>query len=146
MIKIVLLCILIILGFLIYSKDINEGFTDDAKTVKYVDAKIDNPTFILNDDIKIYKTTIKRGTPTLDPETNQPTEMETEVKYSIKASDIKSEFPHAIKKDGQVELVNGDSLSALLFGICRENFKNINTLQTDIGNLKASVYALETNS
>lgn len=141
MIKIVLLSILIIITFLIFcKKNINEGFANEAKTIKYSDAKLDNISAILNDDIKIYKITLKKGTPRLDPETNQPTEMETETLYGLKASDMKESFPHSIKRDGLVDIVSGNSLAAIVFGLCRENYNNLNRIESDLNSLKADVY------
>lgn len=147
MIKVVLLSILIILTFLIFcKKNINEGFQSEAKTIEYKNSRLDNISAILNDDIKIYKVVLKRGTPRLDPETNQPTEMETETLYGLKASDMKEEFPHSIKRDGQVELVSGDSLAAIVFGLCKDNYDNINRMDNDITSLKSKVHVLETQS
>lgn len=147
MLKIVLLSILIIVTFLIcYKKNINEGFTNETKTIEYSDAKLDNISAILNDDIKIYKILLKKGTPRLDPETNKPTKMKTETLYGLKASDMKEAFPYTIKRDGQVEMVSGDSLAAIVFGLCKENYDNINRIESDLNSLRETVYALETQS
>jgi hypothetical protein len=146
MIKIVLLCFVIIIAYLVFSKlNIQENFSDPAKTVEYADGGLDKiDDFLADDNIKIYKTTIKRGTPKIDPQTNQPTEVETDIGYGLKAEDLKNYFPNAIVKDGQVELVSGDSLAALLFGMCRDNYKNINRIDESVNKLKADLYALET--
>ena len=146
MIKIVLLCLVIIIAYLVCSKlNIQENFSEPAKTIEYVEAEVDNLLDLFEDDnVKIYKTTIKRGTPKIDPQTNQPTEVETELGYGLKTEDLKNYFPNAIVKDGQVELVSGDSLAALLFSICRDNYKSINRIDESVNKLKADLYTLET--
>ena len=148
MIKIVLLCIVIIIAYLVFPKlNIQENFSDPAKTVEYADAGLERISDFLEDDnVKIYKTTIKRGTPRIDPQTNQPTEVETNLGYGLKAKDLKNDFPNAIVKDGQVELVSGDSLAALLFGMCRDNYKSINRIDESVNKLKGDLYALETKN
>ena len=147
MIKIVLLSILIIVTFLIfYKKNINEGFSNKTKTIEYSNANLDNLSTILDDDIKIYKIKLKKGTPRLDPETNKPTIMETEVLYGLKVSDIKNSFPHLVKKDGLVEIVSGNSLAAIVFGLCKINYENMNRIESDLHSLKETVYENQTQS
>ena len=144
MIKIVLLCFVIIIAYLVFSNlNIQENFIDPAKTVEYADGGLDKiDDFLADDNIKIYKTTIKRGTPIVGGV--EGAGMVSETRYGLKAKDVKSTFPHAIDKDGQVELVSGDSLAALLFGMCRENYKNINRIDDSVNKLKGDLYALET--
>ena len=55
-------------------------------------------------------------------------------------SDMKETFPHSIKRDGLVDIVSGDSLAAIVFGLCRENYNNLNRIESDLHSLKADVY------
>ena len=139
MIKIVLLCLIIVISYLIFDKNIQENFKDPAKTITYSEA-IDTPANLLDtDNIKIYKTTIGRGVP--GPGGSG---IKKETKYGLKVSDVKTVLPHAVIKDGQVELVSGESLAAIAFAMCRDNYKHLNRIEGSVNKLKGDVYALET--
>lgn len=147
MIKIVLLSFIIIISYLVFSKkatlNIQEHFKEKAMTIEYEESGLESLSDFLGDEnLKVYKRKIGRGTPIPGGEAGAGVELD--VAYGLKVEDVKSTFPNAVQKDGQIEYVSGESLAALAIAICKETYDNVTRIEDEVNTLKSDVYKLET--
>lgn len=146
MIKIVLLSLIIIISYLVFSKkatlNIQEDFSEPAMTIEYEESGLESLSDFLGDEnLKVYKRKIGRGTPIPGGEAGAGVELD--VAYGLKVEDVKSTFPDAVQKDGQIEYVSGESLAALAIAICKETYDNVNRIENEVNTLKSELYKLE---